>query len=181
MYQSATLQPRLFAESSLLRQGLACSLGIIFLSLASHLIIPLQPVPLTFQSAAVILLGMIMGPRLAAATLIGYLTAGFIGLPVFAPNSALGPSMGYLIGFLPAAIFSGWLAERGMAKNILQSFIASILGAAIIFSCGLPVLAQFVGWQNAINFGLLPFIISEPLKLLAISLVVPRFWQKSNK
>lgn len=181
MYKTAVLQSRLFTSTSFLKQTLLCSLGIVFLALASHLIIPLQPVPLTFQSAAAIFLGMIMGPRLSGITLIGYLAAGFVGLPVFAASTAFGPTLGYLIGFLPGAILSGWLAERGMAKNILQSFMASLAGTAIIFTSGLLVLAQFVGWQHAITFGLLPFIVTEPLKLLTISLVTPRFWKNYTK
>jgi len=177
MYQTATRQSRLLTTSSFLKQSLLCSFGIIFLAFAAHLIIPLQPVPLTFQSSAAIFLGMIMGPRLAAITLIGYFAAGLVGFPVFAAGAQFGPTMGYLIGFLPGALISGWLAENGMAKTILQSFIASIIGTVAIFACGLSVLAHFVGWHQSIMLGLLPFIITEPLKLLAISLVAPHFWK----
>ncbi|MDX1901713.1 MAG: biotin transporter BioY [Gammaproteobacteria bacterium] len=176
MYQSTILHSR-FYNNSFLQNTLVCLFGIVFLALAAHLVIPLQPVPLTFQSAAVILIGMTMGPRLAAATLSGYLVAGFLGLPVFASGGIPGPTLGYLIGFLPAAIFSGWLAQQGFAKNIALSFIASILGATIIFALGLPVLATFIGWKAAIAAGLMPFIITEPLKLFAISLIIPRLWK----
>lgn len=176
MYLSATLQSRLH-NHSLLQQTLVCMVGVLFLALASHLVIPLQPVPLTFQSAAVILVGMAMGPRLAGITVLGYLLAGFCGLPMFASGGSLGPTLGYLLGFFPAAILSGWLAQRGFAKNIASSFIASLLGATIIFAMGLPVLAKFIGWHAAIAAGLMPFVISEPLKLLAISLIIPRLWK----
>jgi len=176
MYQTALLQSR-FIKNSVLQQSALCFFAVLFLALASHLVIPLQPVPLTFQSAAVIFVGMTLGPRLAGITLITYLIAGISGLPVFATGTSFGPTAGYLIGFLPAALLSGWLAQKGMAKNISFSFITSLLGAAVIFACGLPVLARFIGWHAAIASGLIPFMITEPLKLLAISLVIPRLWR----
>jgi biotin transport system substrate-specific component len=82
--------------------------GVFLLAFASQLTIPLVPVPLTFQSSAVILIAMLFGARLGAYTVLAYLAAGFCGLPVFAEFSAgpmhfVGPTAGYLAGFVPAA------------------------------------------------------------------------------
>lgn len=150
--------------------------GVLFLALASHISIPLQPVPLTFQSAAVIFVGMIYGARLSALTLCTYLIAGASGLPVFA-EVPVAPNMGYLLGFIPAAIFSGYLAQKGFARSVARCFAAAILSSSIIFLCGVPVLASYVGWDNAVTFGLLPFVFTEPMKLFAISLMIPKFWK----
>jgi biotin transport system substrate-specific component len=168
-------------ENSLIKQTLLVMAGVITLAISAHISIPLQPVPLTFQSAVVVLIGMAFGARLGMATLATYLIAGVCGLPVFTPsefNLFSRPDIGYLIGFLPAVACNGYLNQKGWAKNILTSFISACSGASIIFLFGVTVLSQFVGWHNAIWFGLMPFIVTEPLKLLAVALIVPRFWKK---
>lgn len=171
-------------QDSLLKDTGLILIGVALLGVAAQIIIPWHPIPLTFQSAAVVLLGLVYGSRLGAITVLSYLVAGGLGLPVFAGLSSgwvvfSGESIGYLLGFIPAAYFGGLLAERGWAGSILTTFIASLLSASIIFFTGLLVLSQFIGFQQAIWVGLMPFILTEPLKLLAIALVVPRCWKKA--
>lgn len=171
-------------ENHWLKQGLLVIAGVMVLAIASQLSIPLVPVPLTFQSATVILIGMAYGPRYGTSVIATYWLAGICGLPVFADFSAgpavfIGPTGGYLLGFLPAAFLSGYLAQTGWARYRISSFIAAILSASIIFLLGVTVLSRFVGWHQAILLGVMPFIISEPIKLLAAALIVPRFWKKS--
>ncbi len=161
-------------QPALLRHSLICLTGIFFLALTAHLSLPLSPVPLTFQSTAILLVGFILGPRLAGMTVLGYLAAGIAGAPVFSPATQHIMTAGYLAGFLPAAMLTGWFAEKQMAKTFLQRFLVSCLGSAVIFGCGLSVLSSFIGWHAAIATGLMPFVISEPLKLLALSVVVRR-------
>jgi biotin transport system substrate-specific component len=158
-------------------------LGICFLAAASQLIIPLNPVPLTFQSAAVILLGMLYGSRLATISVLGYLIAGGLGLPLFASLSSglgvfTGATAGYLIGFIPAAWLAGFLAQRGFASKIYTAFLSACVSVSIIFAFGLVVLSQFIGWDKAVALGLVPFALTEPFKLFAISLIIPRCWKK---
>jgi len=156
--------------------------GVVVLALASQLSIPLQPVPLTFQSATVILIGMAYGPRYGASVVAAYLLAGACGLPVFANFSFgidkfFGPTGGYLIGFLPAAWFSGYLAQKGFAKNIFLSFMTACLGASVIFLLGVTQLASLMGWHQALMLGVAPFIISETIKLLCVACVIPKLWK----
>lgn len=172
-------------ENSLIKQSLLLLIGVMALALSAQLSIPLQPVPLTFQSATVILLGMIYGARLGTYTVLAYLIAGLAGLPVFADFTFgiapfLGPRCGYLIGFLPAALSGGYLAQKGWAKNIFTSFVAACLSASLIFLLGATVLAQFIGWQNAMALGVMPFMLSEFIKLLAVAGMVPTFWKKGS-
>jgi biotin transporter BioY len=171
-------------QNKRIKEILLIILGISLLTVASQIIIPLKPVPLTFQSAAVIFLGMVYGSRLASLSVIGYLLAGGVGLPLFAGLSSgfsvfMGPTSGYLIGFIPAAWCAGFLAEQGYAKNIYTAFLTACFSVAIIFALGIVILAQFIGWSNAFSLGLAPFVLTEPLKLLAISLVIPHCWKKS--
>lgn len=170
-------------DNSLIKQTLLILAGVILLAIASQLSVPLRPIPLTFQSATVILIGMAYGPRYGTYVVGLYLLAGLCGIPVFASFSAgpatfFGPTCGYLVGFFPAAFVSGYLAKTGWAKSIGGSFLAACLGTLIIFACGVLILAQAVGWKEAFEFGVLPFVVSEPIKLLAVSCVIPRLWKK---
>lgn len=154
----------------------------ILLSLSSQLSIPLQPVPLTFQSITVIFIGMALGTRLGFYAVSTYLFAGCLGLPVFANFSGglhvfFGPTAGYLIGFLPAVALSGFLAQHGFAKSVFTSFISAVLGTVIIFSLGVIVLSQYTGWHNAYVLGVKPFMVTEFIKLLALALFIPRCWK----
>jgi biotin transport system substrate-specific component len=168
--------------NSFSNQLLLVLLGTVVLSLAAQISIPFQPVPLTFQSVTVILLGMGLGARLGGYTIGLYLALGALGLPVFANFSSgiyifAGPTAGYLIAFLPAAVISGYFTQRGFAKTFLGSFSIALAGTVIIFTGGISFLAQLIGWHNAFLFGVMPFVISEPLKLFALSFVAPRFWK----
>jgi biotin transport system substrate-specific component len=141
----------------------------LFLAIASQISIPLQPVPLTFQSITVLLIGMALGPRLGGYAVALYLVAGSLGLPVFANFYSgigvfMGPSGGYLIGFLPAAVISGYLAQRNW------TITAALLGTFIIFGLGFAYLSQFVGSTQAWLLGVKPFLISEPIKLMILCL-----------
>lgn len=174
----------LFTQSSWLKKAIMVIFATLILAAASQLSIPLLPVPLTFQSATVILIAMAYGSRLGTTVIATYLCAGIYGMPVFADFSAgpmvfAGPTAGYLFGFLPAAFVAGALAERGFGRHFLSAFITAICAAAIIFACGVPVLARFIGWQHAIALGFTPFIWTELIKLAAVAFIIPRLWQQN--
>src|SRR5579883_1199956 len=169
-------------DHSLIKQLLLIALGVTLLAFASQLSIPLEPVPLTFQSTAVVLIGMAYGARQGAYVIAAYFLAGACGLPIFAdfhagPAVFVGPTGGYLVGLLPAAFLSGYLAQKGWGKHIISSFAAALLGVTLIFCLGLTWLSQSVGWHQAIIFGLMPFVLSETLKLMAVSYVIPKLWK----
>ncbi len=157
--------------------------GVLVLAIASQLSIPWHPVPLTFQSAAVILIGMIYGARLGGITIATYLLAGTCGLPVFAEMHSgiatllFDPSSGYLLAFLPAAVLSGYLAQRGWGKQVTSAFATCLLGAVVIFSIGLAVLSHYIGLNQAYTFGLKPFLLTELIKLAVVAMIAPRFWR----
>jgi biotin transport system substrate-specific component len=169
-------------NDSIIRKALLGLAGMLVLAVASQLTIPLQPVPLTFQSTTVILLGMTYGARYGAYIMLAYLAAGVMGMPLFAefragPQILLGPTGGYLIGFVPAAFVSGYLAQVGFAKNIFLSFVAAFIGTAIIFGCGLLQLSTLMSWQAAIAVGVTPFLISELTKLVIVAYLIPKVWK----
>ncbi len=148
--------------------------------------LPFTPVPMTGQPFAVLLVGALLGARRGAAAMLTYLGEGALGLPVFAGGAAgvakiLGPSGGYLLGFVPAAALTGFLAERGWDRRFLTTWAAMALGSTMIFACGLPWLAQFVGWDNVLATGLLPFIPGDVVKQVLAALALPSAWSWARR
>lgn len=168
-------------QQRLLKQGLIVFLGALLLAGASQISIPMQPVPLTFQSVTVVLLGLTLGARLSFLSVMVYLIAGFSGLPVFADFSAgpavfLGPTGGYLLGFIPAVLISGYLAQKGFARSYKALFFAAIIGVSPIFAIGVTQLSHFIGWSQAITLGLKPFMLTEVLKLILAAIAAKQAW-----
>lgn len=166
-------------QHSIINKLLLVFSGVLLLSLTSQLAIPLKPVPLTFQSATVVFIGMAYGARYGSYIIATYLLAGLLGAPVFAEYSAgpyvfFGPTAGYLLSFLPSALLSGYLMENGFSRNLFTRFIAALLGMSTIFLGGVLVLSQFVGWHAAWMLGVMPFMISEPIKIAAITVMAAK-------
>jgi biotin transport system substrate-specific component len=165
-----------------LKSILMMLIGTVLLAASAQLAIPFQPVPLTFQSITVVLIGLAYGSRLGMATVMSYLVAGAIGFPVFAEFYAgfgvfMGPTGGYLIGFLPAAGLCGYLAENGWGRGFLSSFTAGLLAVIVIFAFGVTRLSQLVGWQAAWMVGIKPFLFTELLKLVVLAIIAKNFWK----
>ncbi len=162
-------------QNKYVRNIILLLLGVGLISLGAHISVLLTPVPITLQTFFVLLIGMTYGWRLGLATVVAYLALGLTGLPVFALG-ILGPTSGYLIGFLPAVLVSGFLVENGWGKYFLSVLIASLIATTLIYFCGLANLSLFVGWHKAIDLGLFPFILIDIAKILALALIVPKLW-----
>ena len=157
--------------------------GSLLVALAAQVAIPLpfSPVPVTGQTLGVLLVGVLLGSRRGAISVLAYLTEGLVGLPVFAGGRAgfayfLGPTGGYLIGFVMAAFVTGYLAERGWDRRVWTALCAMLLGNAVIFVVGLPWLARFVGTARVLALGVYPFVPGDLLKLALAATLVPAGW-----
>jgi biotin transport system substrate-specific component len=158
--------------------------GSIVVALAAQVAVPLPftPVPWTLQPLAVLLVGALLGARRGALALVAYLGEGLAGAPVFAggafgPLVLAGPTGGYLVGFVPAAFVTGFLAERGWDRRFFSTWAAMALGSATLFAFGLAWLSRFVGWQAAVVTGLLPFVVGDLLKQVLAALLLPSLWK----
>ncbi|MCY3877788.1 MAG: biotin transporter BioY [Rhodobacteraceae bacterium] len=165
-------------------------LGSLALWLSAKIQIPFYPVPMTMQTFVVLTVGMAFGWRLGAATVFLYLVEGALGLPVFAGSPErgvglaymVGPTGGYLFGFLLAATMLGWLAELGWDRRIGTTLAAMILGTAIIYIPGLIWLGTVIGWDNPVlEFGLLPFLFGDTLKAILAALALPLVWKLAGR
>jgi len=158
--------------------------GSVLVALAAQVAVPLPftPVPWTLQPLAVLLVGALLGARRGAAALIAYLVEGASGLPVFAGGAfgvapLMGPTAGYLFGFVPAAFVTGFLAERGWDRRFVTTWAAMALGSLTLFAFGVAWLSRFIGWQGAVAAGLLPFVVGDLLKQVLAALFLPALWR----
>ncbi len=160
-------------------------MGSLLIALAAQVAVPLpfSPVPVTGQTFAVLLIGAAFGARLGAATVALYLAEGILGLPVFAPGGPvgparlLGPTGGYLIGFVAAAYVVGALAERGWDRRLVTAALAMLAGEVVIYAFGLAGLARFLPPERLLAAGLLPFIPGDLVKLALAALALPTAWR----
>jgi len=165
----------------------------ILIALSSKISVPFYPVPMTMQTFVVLLCGVILGPRFGFITLSLYLFEGAIGLPVFqgTPEKGLGimyligPTGGYLIGFIISAFIAGLLFNKKISfnkkffvkynksENFISVFIKLLIALTPVYLFGLIWLGIILGWDKPIfNFGLYPFILGEFFKITLLSFII---------
>ena len=149
----------------------------LLLAVSSKIQVPFWPVPMTMQTFVVFIIGMSYGWRLSLFTLLAYLFEGAIGLPVFATGGGIaylmGPTAGYLYGMLMAAVVIGYLSERGFSTSYFMCAVSLFIGSIIIFTLGVGYLSSIIGFDKAINAGLIPFLPSELFKLALAVAIIP--------
>ena len=152
--------------------------GVFLLTLSAKYKIPIGGVPFTLQTLVVILLPMLYGFRLGLSTVLSYLALGALGAPVFAGGGGLaylvGPTGGYLFGFVVAAAFCGWAAQCRWSASPVLTFLILLVGDAVVFACGVAYLAwgAGLGWEKAVAVGLSPFVISDFCKVVIATIIV---------
>ena len=156
---------------------------LIALSAQVAILLPFSPVPVTGQTLAVLLVGALLGSRRGSLAVLTYVVQGLAGLPVFAGGAfglarLLGPTGGYLVGFVAAAFLVGLLAERGWDRRVSTTAAAMTLGNLVIYATGALWLAAFVGGlDQALAMGVAPFILGDLLKIGAAALLLPAGWK----
>ncbi|MDF2965639.1 MAG: bioY family protein [Rickettsiaceae bacterium] len=151
--------------------------GVIILFLTSQITIPLEPVPITLQTAGVMLIGLTFNRREAIYSVISYLVLGASGLPLFADFSGgmlklIGPTGGYLIGFLASVAVMTTIRQFFTKESIFTMFLSSLIGTMVIFAFGIAWLSKFVGFEKAITVGFMPFIATGMLKVVFTAMAV---------
>lgn len=166
---------------------LVAGVGTLWISAKTQ--IASVPVPVTLQMLVIMVLGAAYGPRLAAATVASYLALGLQGLPVFAgtPEKGvglaymMGPTGGYLIGFLIAAWAVGHLARAGWDRSPLSMAAAMTVGIVCVYAPGVVWLSASwgaaLGWENWYAYGVKTFIWVDALKLAIAVVAFPAVWR----
>ena len=170
-----------FKQTRLIKLLFFALVGSIFLAISSKIKIPFYPVPMTMQTFVVLFLGISFGYKIAVATVFVYLVEGLLGLPVFSNSPEkgvglayfVGPTMGYLIGFLFAAFFAGYLNFK---TNLFLIFLKLILSVFFIYFFGIVWLGILIGWDKPIfKLGFFPFIYAELFKILLLTFLTSKF------
>jgi biotin transport system substrate-specific component len=162
-----------------LRMTVYAALFAALTAVGAYMALPIGPVPVVMQNLFVFLAGLILGGRWGLASVGIYLLAGAVGLPVFAGGSGgigrfIGPTGGYLIGYLPAVFLIGWIAHKA-GRRPLGDILAMICGTAALYACGLAWLKVVTGlpWPKALAAGMLPFLLGDALKI-AVAVPIAR-------
>lgn len=166
---------------------MAAAVGL--LTLSAKIEIPMWPVPMTMQTYVVLVIAMGYGAALGTSSVAAYVLLGALGLPVFAGTPErgvgvaylLGPTGGYLIGFVVAAVIGGVFVRRGWDRRLPTCAIAMTVAHASIFVCGVAWLASMVGWQKAVATGLTPFVTATVVKTLLAAISLPIAWETARQ
>ena len=171
---------KVLSNQKIIKYLLTIFLGSLLLTISAKIKIPFYPVPMTMQTFVVVLMGVTFGWKIGVATISLYLLEGIIGFPVFAgtPEKGLGliyfigPTMGYLIGFLFAAFLAGYL---NLKTNIFLIFLKLILSVSIIYILGILWLGHLIGWDKPLlELGLIPFLLAELFKISLLTIITKK-------
>lgn len=183
LYDTLTQQSR--------RRGVATDIPVLFagsllLVLSAKFQVPFFPVPMSMQTFVAIGLGLALGPVRGALAVALYLAQGAVGFPVFAGTPErgiglaymIGPTGGFLIGFVLVALVAGWLARRGFDRNPATAMVAALLAGAVIYVPGLLWLGAVIGWDKPVlALGLYPFIPGDIAKAMLAAIAFPAVWK----
>jgi biotin transport system substrate-specific component len=165
------------------RDAILVASGALFVYLTSLVVVPHDPIPWTGQTFGVLMVGGALGLRRGLLAVALYVLLGYVGLPFFAEGKSgasviLGPSGGYLIGFIVAAAVVGRLAELGWDRRFGGAIGMMLIGSVIIYAIGLPWLAVTKDYtlSATIAAGLTPFILWDAIKLAVAAGVFPVAW-----
>lgn len=157
-----------------------CSLFAALIAIGTHIKIPTPLLPLTFQTLFVVMAGLVLGGKLGALSVCVYVMAGLVGLPVFT-GSALNPTFGYILGFIPGAWLAGYIAEK--FRPCFRTWVlGAIAGIAVIYAAGIPYywlmskyyLGNELGAKTLLVYFVLMPIPGDIVKSLLAGLVVQR-------
>lgn len=160
--------------------GLAL-VGTLLLTLSAKIKVPFGAVDMTMQTFAMLAISAAYGRNLALVTVLAYLAQGAMGLPVFTDTPErgiglaymMGPTGGYLVGFVVCAAIVGEAADRGWSSSIVKIGAAMLVGLVAIFALGFAWLSVLFGPQVGFQAGVLPFLLTDGTKLALAALAVP--------
>lgn len=162
--------------------------GMALMTLAAKIQIPFWPVPMTLHTMAVMAFAVMFGPRIAASIFLAYLAAGAVGLPVFSGSPErgigiaymVGPTGGYLLGYLVASWLVGALAA---GKGTLGRIGAMLAGMVPIYAIGVAWLAAYIPVDQLLSAGIAPFLLGDLVKIgvvAAVGMVLPASWLRGK-
>ena len=171
------------SQTKIIKSLLVIFIGSLILAVSAKVKIPFYPVPMTMQTFVVLFLGLSLGYKVALATIGLYLLEGILGFPVFSnsPERGVGlvyftgPTMGYLIGFLPACFIASLITED---DNYVLIFSKLIFSASTIYLLGILWLGTLIGWDKPIiELGVTPFLFAEIFKICLLTIMSKKIFK----
>ncbi len=190
--KALTMMEVLFPRATLVRDVLLVLTFTAITALSAKVAFQIGAVPITGQTFAVLLTGALLGSKRGALSMITYLAIGAAGMPFwFSPTTApgiaafVGPTAGYLIGFVPAAFVVGLFAEHGWDRRVWTMALAMAMGSIVIYAFGLTWLhvwlSRFSPESSALAVGLYPFLAGDAIKVALASVALPGGWALMNR
>ena len=173
-------------QTTIIKSLFAIVLGSIALIISAKIKIPFYPVPMTMQTFVVLFLGISFGYKVGLASVGLYLFEGIIGLPVFSNSPEkgvgliyfIGPTMGYLIGFLTACCLASKINSKDSFLLVLSKLIVA---TSTIYILGLFWLGTLIGWDKPIfALGAKPFLLAEIFKVVLLALITKKIIKIRN-
>ncbi|WP_111735484.1 biotin transporter BioY [Roseovarius amoyensis] len=191
--RDTTLARAVIGRETIVKQAGLVLGGSLFIALAAQVMVPFYPVPMTLQTLAILIVGLTFGARMGAATLLAYLAQGAMGLPVFAGGMAapalIGPTAGFLVGFVLMAWLAGLAADRGLTRGPVSTALVALVASAIIYIPGVAwpmAVAEIAGiggnWvgssADAIwTYWVAPFLLGDAVKAVIAAMVLWGGWK----
>lgn len=181
--RAQTLTQAVIGHEGLVRKAGLVLGGSLFIALAAQVSVPFFPVPLTLQTLAILIVGLTFGSRLGAAALLAYLAEGAMGLPVFANGmngaALVGPTAGFLYGFVGMAWLAGLAVERGLARGVVSTAICGVAISALLYLPGLAWPAAVMGktMPELWTYWMSPFLLGDAVKAVLAAMVVWGGWK----
>jgi biotin transport system substrate-specific component len=167
-------------HSQIIKSLLVIFVSSIILAISAKIKIPFYPVPMTMQTFVVLFLGISFGYKIALSAVILYLVEGILGLPVFSNSPErgvglayfIGPTMGYLIGFLSASFLASLIK---LEDNYFIIFFKLLLSVSTIYFLGILWLGNMIGWDKPIiELGVMPFLLAEFFKISILTILTKK-------
>ncbi|MBX9472384.1 biotin transporter BioY [Microcella sp.] len=162
--------------------------GAAFTGILAQVSVPLWPVPITGQTLAVLLVGTSLGAARGSLSLAVYALLGMAGVPWFSDQTGgwgviVGPTGGYILGFIAAAALTGWLAERRWDRRWFGALVSLSAGTVVVFAFGLPWLAFSLGLnlEQTLQAGLFPFLIGGAIKAVIAAGLIRGAWTLADR
>ncbi|MCC5984478.1 MAG: biotin transporter BioY [Rhodobacteraceae bacterium] len=179
---SRTLVHAMGGTETMFRKVVMILAGSMLITLGARLSVPMWPVPMSLQTLAVLIVGFGLGSRLGAAAVMTYLAKGAMGLPVFVAGGGMpvlmGPTAGFLFGFVALAYLAGLAVERGLANGLLRTGLVALALSAVLYVPGVLWLSALTPLDvaGAAQVGMLPFVAGDAVKSVLAALMMTGAW-----
>jgi biotin transport system substrate-specific component len=190
--RDTVLSKAVIGQETFLRKAAMVLGGTMLIALAAQISVPFYPVPVTLQTLAILIVGLTFGSRMGALTLAAYLAEGAMGLPVFAHGgsfaSLIGPTAGFLFGFVGMAYLAGLAVEKGLARGVVTTAITGIVLSALLYIPGVAwpmaiagmtgISGSWVGSSADViwTYWVSPFLLGDAVKAVIAAMVVSGGW-----